>query len=109
MGTLAKDDSYAAGLDFIGTAEHNTSTATQTWGKYVAEDFLVISGEEVTTRGGHWLATGLPAGTWIDWRYRPEDERLQRLMYVGATRAKHHLVVIAPPALADRRRLKEKR
>ncbi len=31
---------------------------------------------------------------------RPEDERLQRLMYVGATRAKHHLVVIAPPALA---------
>jgi ATP-dependent exoDNAse (exonuclease V) beta subunit len=25
---------------------------------------------------------------------------VQRLMYVGATRAKHHLVVIAPPALA---------
>lgn len=63
----------AAGLDFIGTAEHNTSSATQTWGRYVSDDFLVISGEEVTTRGGHWLATGLPAGTWIDWRYRPED------------------------------------
>ena len=31
---------------------------------------------------------------------RPDDERLQRLMYVGATRAKHHLVVIAPKALA---------
>lgn len=66
----------AAGLDFIGTSEHNTSTAMQTWGRYVSEDFLVISGEEVTTRAGHWLATGLPAGTWVDWRYRPEDDQL---------------------------------
>lgn len=66
----------AAGLDFIGTAEHNTSTAQLTWGRYVPEGFLVISGEEVTTRAGHWLATGIPPGTWIDWRYRPEDERL---------------------------------
>ena len=69
----------AAGLDFIGTSEHNTSSATQTWGKYLTgpyADFLVIPGEEVTTRAGHWLATGLPAGTWIDWRYRPEDDEL---------------------------------
>lgn len=66
----------SAGLDFIGTAEHNTSTAQLTFGRYVPEDFLVICGEEVTTRAGHWLATGLPAGTWIDWRYRPEDGRL---------------------------------
>jgi hypothetical protein len=66
----------AAGLDFIGTSEHNTSSATQTWGRYVADDFLVISGEEVTTRAGHWLASGIPAGTWIDWRYLPEDEKL---------------------------------
>jgi superfamily I DNA/RNA helicase len=36
---------------------------------------------------------------------RPDDARLDRLLYVGATRAKHHLVVIAPPALADRLRL----
>jgi superfamily I DNA/RNA helicase len=35
---------------------------------------------------------------------RPDDERLERLMYVGATRARHHLVVIAPPGLADRLR-----
>ena len=35
---------------------------------------------------------------------RPDDERLERLLYVGATRAKHHLVVIAPPALANRLR-----
>lgn len=70
------DYARAAGLDFIGTSEHNTSAATETWGRHVPEDFLVISGEEVTTRAGHWLATGLPAGTWIDWRYRPEDDRL---------------------------------
>lgn len=68
----------AAGLDFIGTSEHNTSSATRTWGHYVPQDFLVIPGEEVTTRSGHWLAAGLPAGTWIDWRYRPEDGRLAR-------------------------------
>ncbi|MGY2704775.1 CehA/McbA family metallohydrolase [Nocardioides sp. HB32] len=66
----------AAGLDFIGTSEHNTSSATGTWGRYVPDDFLVVCGEEVTTRAGHWLATGLPAGTWIDWRYRPEDGAL---------------------------------
>lgn len=67
----------AAGLDFIGTSEHNTSSATQTWGRYVPDDFLVIPGEEVTTRAGHWLATGIPAGTWIDWRYT-DDENLAR-------------------------------
>ncbi len=33
---------------------------------------------------------------------RPDDTRLERLLYVGATRAKHHLVVIASPALAAR-------
>jgi predicted metal-dependent phosphoesterase TrpH len=72
----------AAGLDFIGSSEHNTSSAQLTWGKFVPADFLVIPGEEVTTRAGHWVAAGLPArghkGTWIDWRYRPEDGRLAR-------------------------------
>ena len=41
-------------------------------------DFLIINGEEVTTRSGHWLAIGLPAGTWIDWRYRAGDHQLPR-------------------------------
>jgi predicted metal-dependent phosphoesterase TrpH len=69
----------AAGLDFIGSAEHNTSSATQTWGRYVPDDLLVIPGEEITTRHGHWLASGVPAGTWIDWRYAPRDKRLGKL------------------------------
>ncbi|WP_395659483.1 CehA/McbA family metallohydrolase [Nocardioides sp.] len=69
-------DARAAGLDFIGSSDHNTDSAQLTWGRYVEDDFLVIAGEEVTTRAGHWVATGLPAGTWIDWRYRPEDGEL---------------------------------
>lgn len=68
----------AAGLDFIGTSEHNTSSATETWGRHVPEGFLVVPGEEVTTREGHWLATGLPNDTWIDWRYRQQDDQLGR-------------------------------
>ncbi len=31
---------------------------------------------------------------------RPDDNRLERLLYVGATRAKHHLVVVAPGSVA---------
>ncbi len=69
---LARD----AGLDIVGSSEHNTSSATLSWGRHAPDDMLVVSGEEVTTRGGHWLAMGIPAGTWIDWRYRPEDEQL---------------------------------
>ena len=68
----------AAGLDFINSSDHNTSAATLNWGRHVPDDFLVMSGEEVTTRNGHWLAVGLPAGSWIDWRYRAADGQLPR-------------------------------
>ncbi|MEJ7832575.1 MAG: CehA/McbA family metallohydrolase [Nocardioides sp.] len=69
-----------AGLDFIGSAEHNTSSAGLTWGKHVrpGDPLLVLCGEEITTRNGHWLAMGVPAGTWIDWRYRATDAVLGR-------------------------------
>ena len=62
-----------AGLDFINSSDHNTSAAQLYWGRHTPDDFLVISGEEVTTRDGHWLAVGLPAGSWIDWRYVAAD------------------------------------
>jgi predicted metal-dependent phosphoesterase TrpH len=68
-------DARAAGLDFIASTEHNTSSAGLDWGRWAPDDLLVIPGEEVTTRGGHWLAVGVPAGTWIDWRYRVTDGR----------------------------------
>lgn len=67
-----------AGLDFLASTEHNTTSAHLTWGRHVPDDFLVIPGEEVTTRAGHCVTLGQPAGAWIDWRYRPEDDQLDR-------------------------------
>ena len=71
-------EAQAAGLDLLGSSEHNTSSATLTWGRHAPADLLVVNGEEVTTRAGHWLAMGLPPGTWIDWRYRAQDAKLER-------------------------------
>ncbi|SHE72093.1 CehA/McbA family metallohydrolase [Streptoalloteichus hindustanus] len=69
----------AARLDFVVSTEHNTSSAGSRWGEHAGEDLLIINGEEVTTRSGHWLALGLPAGHWIDWRYRAEEsDRFRR-------------------------------
>lgn len=67
-----------AGLDFIGSSEHNTHSAQLSWGQHTPSDFLVINGEEVTTRAGHWIAMGLPANSWVDWRYRPADDQLRK-------------------------------
>ena len=79
-GKWTKDElaaaALAAALEFIGSSEHNNDSATRVWGPHVPEGFLVINGEEVTTRSGHWLAMGLPPGTWIDWRYRAADDKL---------------------------------
>ena len=69
-----------ARLDFIVSTEHNTSSASLSWGEHAGDDLLVVNGEEVTTRDGHWLAIGLPAGSWIDWRYRSTDQQLARFM-----------------------------
>ncbi|GAA0252832.1 hypothetical protein GCM10009000_081600 [Halobacterium noricense] len=52
------------------------------WGKYTRSDRrpLIIDGEEVTTRAGHYNAIGLDPGQWIDWRYQPEDGVLDRFI-----------------------------
>lgn len=84
-----------AGLDFIGSSEHNTHTASLTWGRHVPDDFLVLNGEEVTTRAGHWQAMGLPAGTWVDWRFRPDDDQLAR--FTGQVRSLGGLAVANHP------------
>lgn len=68
----------AAGLDFFVSTEHNTSSASGVWGAYAGPDLLIIDGEEITTRNGHYLAAGLPAGAWIDWRYRATDGSFRR-------------------------------
>lgn len=66
-------DARRAGLDFLVSTEHNTSSAHGVWGRYATDGLLVVPGEEVTTRNGHWLAAGVAPGTWIDWRYRARD------------------------------------
>ncbi|MBZ5737730.1 CehA/McbA family metallohydrolase [Nocardioides mangrovi] len=95
------DYARAAGLDFIGSSEHNTSSAPLTWGRYVGDldDFLVIPGEEVTTRYGHWLAMGMPAGTWIDWRYAPQPKKDNKALAkaTAQVRAAGGLAIAAHP------------
>jgi predicted metal-dependent phosphoesterase TrpH len=70
----------AAGLDFIVSTEHNTSSASLVWGRHASPELLIIDGEEITTRNGHYLALGLPAGTWVDWRYRAADGAIARFL-----------------------------
>jgi hypothetical protein len=83
------------GLDFVVSAEHNTSSASGIWGHHAGEAGpLVLDGEEVTTRNGHLLALGLPAGEWIDWRYRSGDRAigraLERIHALGALAVAAH-------------------
>lgn len=70
----------AEGLDFMVSTEHNTTTANDIWGRHARRDLLIVAGEEITTRAGHFNALGLRPGQWIDWRYRPEDGVLPRFL-----------------------------
>jgi hypothetical protein len=60
----------AAGLDFIVSTDHNTTSSHRQWAAHAGDDLLIGLGEEVTTRNGHWLALGLPPEALIDWRFR---------------------------------------
>jgi predicted metal-dependent phosphoesterase TrpH len=55
----------AARLDFLAITEHNSA---ETHGAWERHDLLVVLGQEVTTRTGHWLALGIAAGQVVDWR-----------------------------------------
>jgi hypothetical protein len=65
-----------AGLDFLAATEHNSTKAHDTWGEVGGPDLLVVLGQEVTTRTGHWLALGLEPGQLVDWDYRVRDGRV---------------------------------
>jgi hypothetical protein len=73
-------EARAAGLDFLASTEHNTSSASLGWGGHAGPDLLVLDGQEVTTRDGHWLALGLAPGAVVDWRYRAADGALGRVL-----------------------------
>jgi hypothetical protein len=85
----------AAGLDFINTSEHNTSAGHAAWQGLWGEDLLVLCGEEITTRNGHFLAIGIDPGTFIDWRYRARDDVYDH--YARRIRRAGGLVVPAHP------------
>jgi len=87
----------AGGLDFIVSTEHNTSSANRAWGACRTDGLLVIAGEEVTTRHGHWLAVGLSPSGWVDWRYAPCDGVFAS--YATQVRSGGGLVVVAHPAV----------
>ncbi|WP_432830027.1 CehA/McbA family metallohydrolase [Dactylosporangium sp. CA-092794] len=90
-------EARAAGLDFIVSTEHNTNAANRMWAAAQPDDLLVVAGEEVTTRHGHWLAVGLGPGEWVDWRYAPRDRVFGR--YAEQVRRGGGLVVVAHPAV----------
>jgi predicted metal-dependent phosphoesterase TrpH len=60
-------DARAAGLDFIATTEHNRTDTHRLWGPHAGDGLLVILGQEVVTRTGHWLALGLEPGQVVGW------------------------------------------
>jgi predicted metal-dependent phosphoesterase TrpH len=91
------DAATSAGLDFIGSTDHNTSSANRAWAAAASDGLEVIEGEEVTTRHGHWLAIALPPGCWIDWQYAPRDGVFAT--YAERVRADGGLVVAAHPSV----------
>jgi hypothetical protein len=87
----------ASGLDFIVSTEHNTNSANRVWPSCGTGGLLVIPGEEVTTRHGHWLAVGLSPHAWVDWRYGPSDGVFPR--FAAQVRDDGGLVVAAHPSV----------
>lgn len=85
----------AAGLDFINSSDHNTSSAHPLLGPLAGDDLLILTGEEVTTRNGHYLAIGMDGGQWIDWRYRARDDAFDR--FTRQIRRANGIVVPAHP------------
>jgi hypothetical protein len=85
----------AAGLDFINTSDHNTSSSHPHWATEAGDDLLVLLGEEITTRNGHVVALGTDPGTFVDWRYRARDNRWDK--YARQVHRAGGLVVPAHP------------
>ena len=88
-------DARTAGLDFIATTEHNSAHGHSSWGRHASDDLLILLGEEVTTKTGHWLALGIAPGQVIDWDYRAGDPAMDRCL--GQVRESGGLCVAAHP------------
>lgn len=71
-------DARTAGLDFVVTTEHNNAAGHKAWAELSGTDFLVLLGQEVVTRTGHWLALGLEPGQAVDGGYGVRDAVVER-------------------------------
>ena len=71
------------GLDFIAVTEHNTCDTHDAFAALAGADLLVIPGQEVTTRTGHWLAVGIGPGQVVDWDYGVRDDAIDRQVDQG--------------------------
>jgi hypothetical protein len=90
LATLARE----AGLDFLAITDHN-NTAHQRE-RIDAPGLLVITGEEITTPGGHANVWGLSgARAFVDFRVLPGDPALQAI--VDQARTQGALVSINHP------------
>ncbi|MFC6067738.1 CehA/McbA family metallohydrolase [Streptomyces ochraceiscleroticus] len=85
----------AAGLDFLTTTEHNTTSSHGAWEGLWGDDLLILTGEEITTRNGHVVAMGTDPGVFLDWRYRARDNAFGK--YARAARRAGGLVIPAHP------------
>jgi len=68
----------AVGLDFIAGTEHNTAAAHELWRRLDGGDLLVMLGQEVVTRQGHWVAVGLTPGQIVAWDYDAGADSLEQ-------------------------------
>ncbi|WP_181138605.1 CehA/McbA family metallohydrolase [Streptomyces sp. Ru73] len=85
----------AAGLDFLTTTEHNTTSSHAAWEGLWGDDLLILTGEEITTRNGHVVAMGTDPGVFVDWRYRARDNAFGK--FARAVRRAGGLVIPAHP------------
>lgn len=90
-------DARAAGLDFIVSTEHNRTDTYELWTPHAGDDLLVILGQEVTTRTGHWLALGLDPGHVIGGGQAPSIDGTIHSHHLRDVRAAGGLCVAAHP------------
>ncbi|MFD7452939.1 CehA/McbA family metallohydrolase [Kitasatospora sp. NPDC059827] len=65
-------------LDSSVVTERNSCCLQAGWKRGVDRDLLVVPGQEVPTRDGHWLALGLRPGQVVDRRYGAADGATDR-------------------------------
>lgn len=88
-------EARAAGLDFIATTEHNNVRGHAAWAELGDCGLMVLLGQEVITRTGHWLALGIESGQLIDGDYGVRDGLVEQ--QIAAVHQAGGLCVAAHP------------